>query len=64
MNSTIPTNQILTLMLALSGALNMALGAWITARHQGATSSQAIFTAAGAAGTLLMIFFTGVAAYH
>jgi hypothetical protein len=64
MTSTLHTDQILILMLTLSGALNVAFGAWITARHGGATPSQAIFTAAGAAGTLMMIFFTAVAAYH
>jgi hypothetical protein len=41
--------QILTLLLALSGALNVAIAVGITARKAGATTAQAILTAAGAA---------------
>lgn len=56
--------QVLTLLLALSGALNMAFAAGITARHSGASTPQAILTAAGAAGTVMAIFFTALSAYH
>jgi hypothetical protein len=56
--------QILTLLLALSGALNVALGAGITARHAGVGPAQAILTAAGAAGTVMAIFFAAVSAYR
>jgi hypothetical protein len=56
--------KVLTLLLALSGALNAAFAVGITARHAGAGPAQAILTGAGAAGTLLAIFFTAVSAYH
>jgi hypothetical protein len=56
--------RILTLLLALSGALNVALAAGITTRHAGASPAQAILTAAGAGGTVMAIFFAAVAAYH
>jgi hypothetical protein len=56
--------QILTLLLALSGALNVAFATGITARQAGADPAQAILTAAGAAGTVLAIFFSAVSAYH
>jgi len=38
------TTQILTLLLALSGAVNVAFAAAITARAAGATPAQAILT--------------------
>jgi hypothetical protein len=56
--------QILTLLLALSGALNTALATGITTRHAGASTAQAILSAAGAAGTVMAIFFAAVSAYH
>ena len=56
--------QILTLLLALSGAMNVALCAGITARHAGVGPAQAILTAAGAAGTVMAIFFAAVSAYR
>jgi hypothetical protein len=56
--------QVLTLFLALSGAMNTAFAAGITARCAGASASQAILTAAGAAGTVMAIFFTALTAYH
>ncbi len=56
--------QVLTLLLALSGAMNTAFAAGITARRAGASTPQAILTAAGAAGTIMAIFFTALAAYH
>jgi hypothetical protein len=56
--------EILTLLLALSGALNTAFAAGIVARHAGASPAQAIMTAAGTAGTVMAIFFAAVSAYH
>ncbi len=58
------TVQVLTLLLALSGALNVAFTAGIMARLSGAGPAQAILTAAGAAGTVMAIFFAAVSAYH
>ena len=57
-------SQSLTLLLALSGALNVAFAAGLTARLAGAGPAQAILTIAGAAGTAMAIFFTAVSAYH
>lgn len=56
--------QVLTLLLALSGALNVAFTAGITARLAGAGPAQAILTAAGAASTVMGIFFAAVTAYR
>jgi hypothetical protein len=56
--------QILTLLLALSGALNVAFVVGLIARQAGARSAQAILAAAGAAGTVLAIFFAAVSAYR
>jgi len=58
------TVQILTLLLALSGALNVAFAAGLTARLAGAGPAQAILTAAGAAGSVMAVFFTAVSAYR
>jgi hypothetical protein len=58
------TQRLLSLLLALSGALNVAFTAGIAARQAGAGIAQAILTGAGAAGTVLVIFFAAVAAYH
>ena len=56
--------RVLALLLALSGALNVALAVGITVRHAGAGPAQAILTGAGAAGTVTAIFFAAVSAYH
>jgi hypothetical protein len=56
--------QVLALLLALSGALNVAFAAGITARLAGARLAQAILTAAGAAGAVMAIFFAAVSAYR
>ena len=58
------TVQVLTLLLALSGALNVAFTAGLTARLAGAGPAQAILTAAGAAGTVMAVFFAAVSAYR
>lgn len=56
--------KVLTLLLALSGALNVAFAVGITARQACAGPAQAILTAAGTACTVMAIFFTAVSAYH
>ena len=56
--------QILTLLLALSGALNAAFAAGFTARLAGVGRAQAILSGAGAACTVMAIFFAAVSAYH
>jgi hypothetical protein len=56
--------QILALLLATSAALNTAFITGIVARYAGASTAQAILTAAGAAGTIMAIFFTAVSAYR
>ena len=56
--------QVLTLLLALSGALNVAFTVGLTARLAGAAPAQAILTGAGAAATVMAIFFAGVSAYR
>jgi hypothetical protein len=56
------TVQVLTLLLALSGALNVAFTAGLTARLAGAGPAQAILT--GADGTVMAIFFAAVSAYR
>ena len=58
------TTQILTLLLALSGAVNVAFTTGITARVAGASVAQAILAGAGSAGTVLAIFFAAVSAYR
>ena len=58
------TVQVLTLLLALSSALNIAFTAGLTARLAGAGPAQAILTGAGAAGTVMAIFFAAVSAYR
>lgn len=58
------TVQVLTLLLALSGALNAAFAAGLTARLAGVRPAQAILTGAGAAGTIMAIFFAAVSAYR
>jgi hypothetical protein len=56
--------QVLTLLLALSGALKIAFPVGITARHAGTGLAQAVLTAVGTAGTVMAIFFAAVTAYH
>ncbi|MGQ4434568.1 hypothetical protein [Streptomyces sp. SAS_260] len=55
--------QILSLLLALSAALNIAFTASLLARRSGIGAYKAILTGAGAAGSSLGIYFTAVAAY-
>lgn len=56
--------QVLTLLLALSSALNISFIMGVTARYAGARPAQAILTAVGTAGTVMAIFFAAVSAYH
>ena len=56
--------QILTLLLALSGAVNVAFIAGFTAHRAGASTANAALTAAGAAATVMATFFAAVSAYH
>lgn len=58
------TVQVLTLLLALSAALNVAFAAALTARLAGASPAQAAMSAAAAASTVMAIFFTAVSAYR
>ena len=51
-------------MLAASGALNIAFTTGIIARRTGASTAQAILTAAGAADTVMALFLTAVSAYR
>jgi hypothetical protein len=55
--------QTLSLLLALSTALNIAFTAGLLARRSGANISQAILTGAGSAATSLGVYFAAVAAY-
>jgi len=58
------TAQILTLLLALSTALNVAFAAGLTAFKAGTRPAQAILTGAGAASAGLGLFFAAVGAYR
>ena len=51
------TTQILTLLLALSTALNIAFAAGLTACKAGVRPAQAVLTGAGAASASLGLFF-------
>ncbi|MFE3122949.1 hypothetical protein ACFXHD_05970 [Streptomyces hydrogenans] len=55
--------QILSLLLALSTALNIAITASLLARRSGVSRPQAVLTGAGTAATSLGIYFAAVAAY-
>ncbi|MDX2762595.1 hypothetical protein [Streptomyces europaeiscabiei] len=55
--------QILSLLLALSTALNIGITAGLLARRTGVGVPQATLTGAGAAATVLGIYFAAVAAY-
>jgi hypothetical protein len=64
MGDQMHTVQILTLLLALSGALNAGFTAGLTARLAGAGPAQAILTGAAATSTVMAIFFAAVSAYR
>ncbi|WP_416966843.1 hypothetical protein [Streptomyces sp. 4F14] len=56
--------QILSLLLALSMALNLAIIAGLLAHRSGAGLHDAFLTGAGTAGTGLGIYFAALAAYR
>ncbi|MET9519968.1 hypothetical protein [Streptomyces sp. NPDC002994] len=56
--------QILSLLLAMSTALNIAITAGLLAHRAGAGVPQALLTGAGAAATGLGIYLAAVAAYR
>ncbi|MEV5707898.1 hypothetical protein [Actinoallomurus sp. NPDC052274] len=56
--------QILSLLLAMSFALNVATITGLLARTAGTRTANAIITGAGAAATFLGLYFAAVAAYH
>jgi hypothetical protein len=56
--------EILSLLLALSVAVNIAITAYLIARVAGAATAQAILTGAGAAATGPGLYLPAVAAYH
>ena len=58
------TVQVLTLLLALSAALNVAAAAGLTSRLAGFAPAQAVMTAAAAAGAVMAVFFAAVSAYR
>jgi hypothetical protein len=55
--------QILTLLLALSTALNIGFSAGVIAGVAGANRAQAILVGAGASGSVLTIFFAALSVY-
>lgn len=56
--------QILSLLLALSIAVNIAITTGLLAHRSGAGVPKAILTGAGAAATSLSIYLAAIAAYH
>jgi hypothetical protein len=58
------TAEILVLLLALSGALNLAIIASALARASGKSLAAAALVGGGAAMTALAVFFAAVAAYR
>jgi hypothetical protein len=55
--------EILSLLLAVSISVNLAVTAYLIARAAGLSSAQAILTSAGAAATSLGLYFAAIAAY-
>ena len=65
--ATVPamtTTTILSLLLALSTALNLGLVATSLARATGKSPAAAALVGGGAALTALTVFFTAITAYH
>jgi hypothetical protein len=58
-----PTNT-LSLLLALSAALNIAITTALIARNAGAGTANATLTGAGTAATALDLYFAAITAYH
>jgi hypothetical protein len=58
------TNQVLSLLLALSCALNVGFATYIAACLASVSRAKAFLTAGGAVGTVMMIYFAALSAYH
>ncbi len=56
--------EILALLLAVSGALNVGLAAAILARSSGKSLQAAVLVGAGTVSTILTLYFTAVSAYR
>ena len=56
--------ELLLLILALSGALNVAFVAGVAARLSGQNVARSVLIAGGAAGAALTIFFTALPSYQ
>ncbi|MGW6458069.1 hypothetical protein ACWF94_19530 [Streptomyces sp. NPDC055078] len=56
--------ELLSLLTALSVALNIAFGAGWVAQRAGGGLYNAALVGAGAAGTVLITFFAGVSAFR
>lgn len=56
--------KTLSLLLAVSVALNIAIAAYLIVRATDVGIPQAILTGAGAAATSLALYLAAVAAYH
>ncbi|MFH8616608.1 hypothetical protein ACH4E8_16220 [Streptomyces sp. NPDC017979] len=56
--------ELLSLLTALSVALNIAFGAGWVAQRAGGGLYNATLVGGGAAGTVLVIFFAGVSAFR
>ncbi|MFF7534684.1 hypothetical protein ACFZB2_37150 [Streptomyces bobili] len=55
--------QILSLLLAFSAALHIAVAAGLLTHRSGVDTPQAILTGFGAAATSLALYFAAIAAY-
>lgn len=56
--------QALSLLLALSGALNVAFAAGLVAYRAGASAAKAVLVGGGAACSVIGLYLAGVAAYR
>ncbi|MFI9580258.1 hypothetical protein ACIHCQ_00010 [Streptomyces sp. NPDC052236] len=56
--------EVLSLLIALSVALNIAFGAGWVAHRTGGGLANAVLVAGGTAGASLVIFFAGVSAFR
>ena len=56
--------RILSLLLAISTAINIAFAVSVLARASGANAANAILAGVGAAATAVGLYFAAVAAYH
>ena len=56
--------RILSLLLAISSAINIAFAVSLLTRASGASTANAVLAGAGAAATAVGLYFAAVAAYH